>query len=861
MEPGEMNVKYLANLDMVRNSRGKLTSYLDTTEVSTLWYKNHPPYEQRIYDEFIKIHNANDNFGLVFMANDDGQYAQAPEGSIKNPHYDPRERSWYKEVMADEQEVTISSPYLTTGGGMVCSIMVKTRDLADKPLGMVGVDYSLESLIGDLNARKILNTGYIVIFDNHGKIIVDGHHREFVALNPAHYPEIRRQMAAAEDGAMYGMGTRGVKEYIVTRTMPSTGWTLAVVFDEGEMTASSNALLVAILIASAIIFAFALTATLVVAHDIVRPIERLTEASAMISCGEYEKSPELRRQLAEKLDVGGEGESRKLAESLKVMVGTLQERIEAALAAAQAKSLFLANMSHEIRTPLNAVIGMTAIGKKATDLQRKDYAFGKIEDASNHLLAVINDILDMSKIEAGKVELSRVAFSFEKMLSRAAGIINFRMDDKRLRFNVHIDPAIPPVLVGDDQRLAQVVTNLLSNAAKFTPENGTVSLNTAFLGESDGLCEILISVTDNGIGISPEQQARLFTPFQQAENGITRKYGGTGLGLAISKHFIELMNGHIRVESTPGKGSTFAFTVKAARSDGASRPLPDPGVRWSDIRVMIIDDEPDVRENFAEIAQGLGIACDTADGGDYALALVEKNGPYTIYVVDRRMPAMDGIELSRRLKEHGGEHSSVIMISAAEWDDIKEPATRAGVDKFLCKPLFPSAVAEVINECMGVAGTHEAETPQENIENIFAGCRLLLTEDVEINREIVLTLLEPTGAEIDCAENGIQAVELFSAKPDTYDAILMDMQMPEMDGLEATRRIRAMDAPAAKTVPIIAMTANVLKEDIEKCRAAGMNAHVGKPLNLDEVLTELNKFVRKKLVDAALSSAKALNKA
>ncbi|MDR1686277.1 MAG: response regulator [Desulfovibrio sp.] len=841
-----MNVKYLANLDMVRGSRGKLTSYLDTTEVSTLLYKNHPPYEQQIYDEFIKIHNANANFGLVFMANDDGQYAQAPEGSIKNPHYDPRERSWYKEVMADEQEVTISSPYLTTGGGMVCSIMVKTRDLAGRHLGMVGVDYSLESLIGDLNSRKILNTGYITVFDNHGKIIVDGHHPEFVGLDPKHYPELRRQMAEAGNGSMYGIGTRGVKEYIVTSTMKSTGWTLAVVFDEAEMTASSNALLAAILIASAIIFAFALTATIFIAHDIVRPIERLTEASAMISSGEYENSAELRRQLAEKLNVGGQGESRKLAESLKVMVGTLQERIEAALAAAQAKSLFLANMSHEIRTPMNAIIGMTAIGKKATDVQRKDYAFGKIEDASNHLLAVINDILDMSKIEAGKVELSPAAFCFEAMLRRVAGIINFRMDEKGLSFNVHIDPAIPAVLVGDDQRLAQVVTNLLSNAAKFTPEGGAVALDTVLLGETDGLCEIQISVADNGIGINPEQQAHLFTSFQQAENGITRKYGGTGLGLAISKHFVELMHGRIWVESSPGEGAVFAFTVRLAKGEDMLQPLPDPDVRWSDIRVMIIDDEPDVRENFMEIALGLGIDCVAADGGDYALALVEKNGPYNIYFVDRRMPGMDGLTLARRLKESGGDRCSVIMISAAEWDDVKEAVSRAGIDKFLSKPLFPSAVAEVINECMGLAGTLEPETPHEDIENIFAGCRVLLTEDVEINREIVMTLLEPTGMQIDCAENGIQAVELFSANPDKYDAILMDMQMPEMDGLEATRRIRAMDEPKAKTVPIIAMTANVLKEDIEKCRLAGMNAHVGKPLNLDEVLKELNNFVEKR---------------
>jgi CheY-like chemotaxis protein len=238
----------------------------------------------------------------------------------------------------------------------------------------------------------------------------------------------------------------------------------------------------------------------------------------------------------------------------------------------------------------------------------------------------------------------------------------------------------------------------------------------------------------------------------------------------------------------------------------------------------------------------LGIVCDAADGGTGALSLVEKNGPYDICFVDWRMPAMDGVTLSRRLKESSGR-SVVIMISASEWSDVETDAKRAGVDKFLPKPLFPSAVADAINECLSAAaGVPDSENKSDAFENIFAGRRLLLAEDVEINREIVIALLESTGAKIDCAENGLRAVEMFSANPGGYDMILMDVQMPEMDGMEATRRIRAMEEPQAKRIPIIAMTANVFKEDVEKCLAAGMNAHVGKPLDLDEVLKELSKF-------------------
>ncbi|MDR2744343.1 MAG: response regulator, partial [Desulfovibrio sp.] len=604
------------------------------------------------------------------------------------------------------------------------------------------------------------------------------------------------------------------------------------------MTASSNALLAAILIASSVVFVLALGGIIVMAKGIVRPIEQLTEASAMISSGEYERSDELRRQLGDKLNVSGSGESKKLAESLKVMVETMQKRIEDAKAAATAKSYFLANMSHEIRTPMNAIIGMTTIGKNAKDPERKDYAFDKIQDASSHLLGVINDVLDMSKVEAGKMELSQVEFSFERMLRGVVNVISFRMEEKHLRFTVHIDPAIPSILVGDDHRLAQVLTNLLSNAVKFTPECGSVHLDSVFCGERDGLCDIRMSVRDSGIGISEQQQAKLFAAFQQAESGTSRKYGGTGLGLSISKHIVELMGGKIWIESSPGQGSTFCFTVRMPRRE-KPQPLLHLGKNWRDTRILVVDDDQDIREGFLEIAQRLGICCDVADGGDHALALVEKNGPYDIYFVDWRMPSMDGIELTRHLKLHQRDASAVIMITAAEWNHIETEAKAAGVDKVLSKPLFPSAVADVISECRGVGGTTETEKMREDIAGIYAGRRLLMAEDVEINCEIVMALLEPTGVKIDCAENGRVAVEMFSAAPDKYDIIFMDMQMPEVDGLEATRRIRAMGIPRAKTIPIIAMTANVFKEDVEKCLAAGMNAHVGKPLEMGEVLEQL----------------------
>ena len=421
--------------------------------------------------------------------------------------------------------------------------------------------------------------------------------------------------------------------------------------------------------------------------------------------------------------------------------------IEATEAGSRAKSEFLANMSHEIRTPMNAIIGMVAIGKTAVDIERKNYSLAKIEEASKHLLGVINDILDMSKIEAGKFELSTAEYNFIKLIQRVVDIIHFRVESKRQKFTVHIDPAIPKTLIGDNQRLAQVLANLLGNAVKFTPENGSITLDARFLKEENDAITIQIEVTDTGIGITPEQQTRLFQPFTQVESNTARNFEGTGLGLSISKNIIEMMEGTIWVKSEPGKGSSFIFTIKAKRGS------------------------------------------------------VEEN----------------------------------------------------------------KKINQQINTGLNQKQTDEA---QKDINGIFEGRCILLAEDIDINREIVLTLLEPTLLQIDCAENGTKAVQLFSKAPTKYDLIFMDVQMPEMDGYEATLRIRVIEAERSaqlseryaadaqefaeqtpqllespKRIPIIAMTANVFREDLQKCRDAGMDDHLGKPLELNKVLEKLRTYL------------------
>jgi len=524
----------------------------------------------------------------------------------------------------------------------------------------------------------------------------------------------------------------------------------------------------------------------------------------------------------------------------------LKEALNKAMEASKAKSEFLSNMSHEMRTPLNAITGMTTIGKNAKDVERKDYALSKIEDASTHLLGVINDVLDMSKIEANMLELSPVEFNFEKMLQKVVAVVNFRVDEKQQKLSVHIDSTIPKTLIADDQRLAQVVANLLSNAVKFTPERGAIMLEARCMEEKNNYYTIQISVIDNGIGISAEQQKRLFNSFQQAESSTTRKYGGTGLGLAISKSIVEMMGGKIWVKSETDKGSTFAFSIKVKCGETKEKNgLLSRDVNWSNIRIMVIDDDPDILTYFKDITNGFGLSCDTALSGKDALKLIDKNGSYHIYFVDWKMPGMDGIQLTRELKARASENSVVIMISAVEWSTIADEAKKAKVDKFMSKPLFPSTVLDIIKECIGMEEDQKKKETPTDINGIFAGHHILLVEDMEINREVVLALLESTQLEIECAENGKEAVRMFGKDPDRYGLIFMDIQMPEMDGYEATRRIRALKIPEAINIPIIAMTANVFREDIEKCLSAGMDGHIGKPIDFEEVMGKLRAYLSK----------------
>ncbi|MCL2741613.1 MAG: response regulator, partial [Oscillospiraceae bacterium] len=520
----------------------------------------------------------------------------------------------------------------------------------------------------------------------------------------------------------------------------------------------------------------------------------------------------------------------------------LEEQVLIAESASKAKSSFLSNMSHEIRTPMNAIIGMTTIGKLTGAVEKKDDALAKIEGASKQLLGIINDILDISKIEADKFELSLANFNFEKMLQKVVDIINLRVDERRQRLYVSIGKGIPATLHGDDQRLSQVITNLLSNAVKFTPDEGSITLDSQLASSDGDMHRIRISVADTGIGITDEQKARLFHSFQQADASTSRRFGGTGLGLAISKRIVELMDGAIWVESEPGKGSRFIFEVMLRRGEEERRKLLDDGVNWGNVRILAVDDEPEIREFFAAVSESLGIDCTIASSGEEAAERI-KDEDYDLYFIDWMLPGMSGIDLARRIQGKSLHRPIITIFSSAEWSLIEDEARDVGVERFLPKPLFPSVIVDMISECIGVKGEAGDAGGLEEYED-FGGWTILLAEDVEINREIVMTLLEPMNVAIDCAENGAVAVRMFAEDPDRYGMVFMDVQMPEMDGYEATRRIRALEGvPGAAAVPIIAMTANVFREDVERCLESGMDGHIGKPIDMDEMVAVLKKYL------------------
>ena len=517
--------------------------------------------------------------------------------------------------------------------------------------------------------------------------------------------------------------------------------------------------------------------------------------------------------------------------------------------ASKAKSDFLSRMSHEIRTPMNAIIGMTKIADNTSDINKLRYCLSTIGTSSAQLLGLINDILDMSKIEAGKFEIEIAPMNIEKTLMKVCNLIVDKTEQKSQKLVVNLGKNMRMHYLGDELRISQVITNLLSNAVKFTPEKGTITMTVAETQSENDYSILRFTISDTGIGITEEQIDKLFVSFEQADGSISRRFGGTGLGLAISKSIIEKMNGRIWVESETNKGSVFTFEIKLERSPRQSETVIFDGITPSDLKLLIVDGDEDIRRHFLDVVGNFGTHADEAESGTRAIHLVktarEAQKPYDVVFLDYNLPDMDGIETANKLGEMIDKNTVIVMTSFLEWNKIEKLADGVGVHRFISKPLFPSSILDAINEIVGnTIKNLKIETVMEEKAPDFSDATLLLAEDVEINREIFIALLEDTNINIDVAENGRIAVNKFKENPDRYNIIIMDVQMPEMDGCEATRMIRALDIPKAKQIPIIAMTANAFKEDVAMCISCGMNDHLAKPIDVEAVTRKLLFYLR-----------------
>jgi signal transduction histidine kinase len=751
-------------------------------------------------DEFKKSFNSTYNSAYIYFEETDELFSG--DGWVPPDDFQARERPWYKVAVEAQGEIGITKPFacLAIEGRIVVAYSRQIFDVDGSPLGVVFIDFPLDELSGLVVSQRITDGGYGILIDKDLRIII--HPNEpFIGENMSEIPNDLAKFTSDVEGGN-NISLQRIKNYFGVGSFMfgrqiENDWYLCVIIPEHEYYSELYDMII-IISSMAVFFASVLIAIL--SHlEKKRKQEKfytqmMLDSSPIccqlwdrnlntIDCNEaavklygfnskdeyvsrfiHECSPEhqpngrLSSEMAVELVNGAfengywcgdwihqipfdkslmpaevtlvrvpykkdyivAGYTRDLREHNEMMedIRNSSEKLETALelaeAGSKAKGEFLSTMSHEIRTPLNAIIGMTAIGSKADDVAQKDYALDKIDEASKHLLGLINDVLDMAKIEANKLELSSVEFDFEKMVRDVIAVVDFKVKEKKQSLTVNVSSDIPRFIMGDDQRLSQVIANLLSNAVKFTNEGGEISVDASLFKEAGDICELKIEVADSGIGISVRQQEKIFRAFEQAENEISREYGGTGLGLAISRRIVELMGGKIWIDSEIGKGTKFIFTIKTLRGSERKPVMLDEGV----------------------------------EGGT-------------------------------------GEES--------------------------------------VSESDGV----------------FKGKRLLLAEDVEINREIFSAILEGTGLEIDYAENGQEAFDTVLNNKERYDAIFMDVQMPGMDGYEATRRIRQLGI----TLPIIALTANVFKDDIAACLVAGMDDHLGKPLDIDKIFEKLREYL------------------